>query len=220
MHILHHRRRQLRAQARIPPAVAQPRRTTSAHGAPCALRSGGWDVRHSTPAAAPCPADSAAEFAPDSKSRAGAVTRRKRPVSGMQDEPGAGSSRPPSRPPSRLPSAVPSADGHVPLARLASSGSRGSRRSGGYVQEDDGDDPAQAGTGGAGRAGGGGRVLRQLLYSELLSRPGGPWAWLEVRTRRSRPRRALRVGVACRARAEYSSDWWTGRQRPAGRERA
>ena len=28
--------------------------------------------------------------------------------------------------------------------------------------------------------GGGGRVARQLLYSELLSRPGGPWAWMEV----------------------------------------
>jgi hypothetical protein len=52
-----------------------------------------------------------------------------------------------------------------------------------HFPQGDGDEgDAQAGAGGAGRAGGAGpgRVARQLLYSELLSRPGGPWAWMEV----------------------------------------
>ena len=44
----------------------------------------------------------------------------------------------------------------------------------------DDEDAGLAGHGVAGRGGGGGRVARQLLYSELLSRPGGPWAWMEV----------------------------------------
>ena len=220
MRVLHKRRRQLHAQARIPPAVAQPRRTTSAHSA---RRSGRrWGSPHvaalhvqKTILRSLCFCNPVLQL--DYNCRGGSFR-----VASCRM-----TSRPPSRLPSteghmpRPPSRLPSAEGHVPLARLASSASRASRRSGGYVQEDDGDDPAQAGAGGAGRAGGGGRVARQLLYSELLSRPGGPWAWLEVRTPafgvHSVAERLARLDDGCAA--ECGPDWWAGRQRPAGRER-
>ena len=83
----------------------------------------------------------------------------------------------------RAPSREPSAAGwskeasHRPPSRVPSSTGSGSR----FVPDDDEDESLAGVVAGAGRGGGGGRVARQLMYSELLTRPGGPWAWMEVR---------------------------------------
>ena len=96
------------------------------------------------------------------------------------------------------------------------------------VPEGDGDEgDAQAGAGGAGRAGGAGpgRVARQLLYSELLSRPGGPWAWMEVSGVREGsmacvPRRRMHAVLMQQDdQHTFSTESWHDKLRDRGKER-
>ena len=78
-----------------------------------------------------------------------------------------------------------SAGGQV-LSRMGSNASRRTVARTGSVSRtcsgNDFDDDEMSGLqgGGGARGAGGGRVARQLFYSELLARPGGPWAWFEA----------------------------------------